>query len=172
VHQVRPGGGGALQADGLEIEAVGSDRGGPEGLGGLRRCLLEQSAECTDRFPVELIQRHGPAGQGTQVDALSEVRQEGQVLRPGPVQVEQDDLAGGVGQDGPVDARAQLRQTLRAGPGQRRQGVVGPQHPHPMIQDDAPLVLDELVVLPCVPVDLQVDTLGNALRVAQHPRRP
>jgi hypothetical protein len=172
VHQVRPGGGGALKAAGLEIDAVGGDRGNPEGLGRLRRCLLEQGIECADRFPVELIERHGPAGQGAQVDALAEVRQEGQVLRPGPVQVEQDDLAGGVGQDARVDARAQLRQALRALPVKRRQGVVGPQHPHPLVQDDPPLVLDELVVLPGVPVDLQVDALGNALRVAKHPRRP
>jgi hypothetical protein len=63
VHQVRPGGGGALQADGLEIDAVGGDLGDPEGLGGLRRCRAEQGTECADRFPVELIQRGDPAGQ-------------------------------------------------------------------------------------------------------------
>jgi len=97
VHQVRPGGGGALQAGGLEVDAVGGDRGASEGLGGPRRRLLEQRAEGADRFLVELIQRDGPAGQGAQLDALAEVGEEGQVLRPGPVQVEQDDLAGGAG---------------------------------------------------------------------------
>ncbi len=90
------------------------------------------------------------------------------MLRPGPVQVEQDDLAGGAGQDGPVDSLAQLGQPLRASPGQRRQGLVAPQHLVAVLQDDAPLVLDELVVLPGVAVDLQVDALGDALRVAQH----
>src|SRR5271165_318958 len=93
------------------------------------------------------------------------------VLRPGPVQVEQDDLARGADQDAPVHARAQLRQAPGALPGKCRQGVVGPQHPVAMVQDDASLVLDELVVLPCVPVDLQVDALGDALRVAKRPVR-
>lgn len=105
------------------------------------------------------------------MDALAQVRQEGQVLRPGAVEVEEDDLARGADQDAPVNARAQLRHPLRALPGNRRQGVVGPQHPVPKVQDNAPLSLDELVVLPGVPVDLQVDALGNALRVAQRPMR-
>jgi hypothetical protein len=105
------------------------------------------------------------------VDALAEVCQESQVLHPGAVQVKQDYRAGGAGQDGPVDARAQLCQALGALPGERRQGAVGPQCPFAMVKDDAPLVLDELVVLPGVPVALQVDALGNALRVAKRPVR-
>jgi hypothetical protein len=105
------------------------------------------------------------------VDALAELRQEGQVLCPASVQVEKDDVARGADQDAPVHAQAQRRQPLRALPGKRRQGVVGPQHPVAILQDDAPLFLDELVVPPCVPVDLQVDALGDALRVAQRPVR-
>jgi hypothetical protein len=105
------------------------------------------------------------------VDALAQVRQEGQVFRPRSVEMEEDDQARGADHDAPVNARAQLRHALRASPGERRQGVVGPQHPVTMVHDNAPLSLDEMVVLPCVPVDLQVDALGNALRVAQRPVR-
>ncbi len=126
----------------VNVYAVGGDGGAPEGLGGPRRRLLEQGAERADRFLGELVQRDGPPGQGAQLDALAEVGEEGRSrsaqARSRWNRVIWRAASARTAQSIPWLSSARA---LRAPPGQRRQGLVAPQHLVAVVQDDAPLSL-------------------------------
>ncbi len=101
----------------------------------------------------------------TQVDALADPGQHGEVIRPAAVQVVEDDLPGGRGKHLGIEGRGELGVPLGAAAGQRVGGRSGTQQAVAVRQHDLALVLDELVVAEGIPVDLQVGALGDALRV-------
>ena len=84
----------------------------------------------------------------------------------------EDDLPGGVVERLRAGRGAELAVPLRAAPAERLPGGVGRQHPVTLLEHQAPLLLDQLVVAPGVPVDLQVGALGHALRVAHRRSAP
>src|SRR5580700_2409897 len=167
LHEVRPRRGRTLEADGLKIGSVVGDRYRAEGLGAVLADLVEEPVEQLDRLLVELAQRIA-VSESAQVNALADRRERREVIGPGLIQVVEDDLARSFGERLRPDRRGQVPVAVRAALGQRRQRRVGTQHSLTMVQDDAALVLDHLVVAVGVPVDLKVRTLGDALGV---PRR-
>ena len=106
-----------------------------------------------------------------QVDALADLGQLGQVVGPAAVQVVEDDLPGGRDEHAGLDRAGEFGVPVRAARGERLQRRVGGEHPHPVLEHDAPLVVNELAVAPGVPVHLQVGALGDTLRVGHRPVR-
>src|SRR5258708_27930381 len=123
----------------------------------------------------ERVERHAkrvrPMSQGSQVDALPDGSEDSQVIRPGAVKLAEHDLPGCIGDAGCVTDGCELGESLGAVPGERELGSIAAQYPIAVRQHDGPLIVDELVIPPGVPVDLQVGTFGDALRVTHGPVR-
>src|SRR6516164_3116915 len=81
----------------------------------------------------------------------------------------EDDLPGGAGKHALAELRHERRISPRAAGGEREARHVGGEHPVPVLQEHAALVVEELAVLPCVPVYLQVGAFSDALCVGDRP---
>src|SRR5215470_5225177 len=87
------------------------------------------------------------------------------MLGPAAIEVEQHDLPRDSSKHVRWDGRGELTVTLRAPLRECGQRGTGAQRAVALLKDDAPLILDQLVVAEGIPVYLQVGSFSNALGV-------
>ena len=148
------------------------DGGGLECLLGRLDRVGGQRGERVDGHPVKFVDRVLVA-QCPQVDALPDVGQVGQVVGPAAVQVVQHDQPADLS---PASPRRGPRRSPRSGSGHARpsssRAVAVRSKRVAALDDDRPLLGDQLVVAPVVGMHVEHPAFGDALRVVQQCRRP